>query len=265
MAYALITGASSGIGYELAELFARHGHDVVLTARNETKLRRLAARLGDKYGVHAISYAIDLGGTDAAAKLHAFTTQRGLDVRYLVNNAGFAEWSTFLDMPIERVDEMLRVNVTALTELAHRYGRDMRRAGGGRILNVSSVASMMAGPYMATYFASKAYVRSFSEALAYELKGSGVSVTCVCPGPTTTGFAAAAHMAGINFFTLTRPATARQLAEYAYRSMMRGRTLAYHGPTTMAGALAERLLPRAVTRRIAAVMNGGDPSRAHRR
>ncbi|PLS30811.1 short-chain dehydrogenase [Bifidobacterium margollesii] len=261
MAYALITGASSGIGRELAELFARHGRDLVITARNQDRLTRIARRLEHDHGVRVLTVAIDLSEDDAPRRLHRFTTDRGIDVRYLVNNAGFAEWSDFLDMSRERFDEMLRLNVGALTELTYRYGRDMRGAGGGRILNISSVAAMMAGPHMATYFASKAYVRSFSEAVSHELRGSGVSVTCVCPGPTSTGFAAAAHMSGVNFFTLTKPATARQLAEYAYRAMMRGRTLAYHGPTTVAGALAERLLPRAVTRRIAAFMNGGRPSR----
>ena len=154
---------------------------------------------------------------------------------------------------------MMQLNMHALAELTYRYGRDMRANGHGRILNISSVASMMAGPYMAMYFASKTFVRSLSEAVAHELRGTGVTVPCVCPGPTTTGFEKAANMSGRNFFTMTKPATARQLATYAYRRMMRGSTLAYHGPLTKAGALAERVLPRALTRRIAAFMNGGKP------
>ena len=106
---------------------------------------------------------------------------------------------------------MMQLNMAALAELTYRYGRDMREQGHGRILNISSVASMMAGPYMAIYFASKAFVRSLSEAVSYELRDTGVSVTCVCPGPTSTGFAKAANMRGMNFFTLTKPATAYQL------------------------------------------------------
>lgn len=154
--------------------------------------------------------------------------------------------------------------MAALAELTYRYGRDMREQGHGRMLNISSVASMMAGPYMAMYFASKAFVRSLSEAVSYELRDTGVSVTCVCPGPTSTGFAKAANMRGMNFFTLTKPATAYQLATYAYRKMKQGRTLAYHGYLTKAGAAAERLLPRALTRRVAAIMNGGNPRNQHR-
>ena len=231
MAYALITGASSGIGRELASLFAANGYDIVITARNQERLNTVQTALKQQYQVRVVVFAADLSEPDAPQRLHDFTTSHGISIEYLVNNAG-----------------------------SYRYGRDMRRAGHGRILNISSVASMMAGPYMAVYFASKAFVRSLSEAVAYELRNTGVTVTCVCPGPTTTGFAKAANMHGRNFFTMTRPASARQLAAYAYRRMMRGTTLAYHGPLTRAGALAERLLPRAAIRRLAAFMNGGEPN-----
>ena len=218
MGYALITGASGGIGRELATLFAADGHDLVITARSQERLNTVKTKLEQRFG-----------------------------------------WTDFLDADWNRQNEMMQLNMHALAELTYRYGRDMRANGHGRILNISSVASMMAGPYMAMYFASKAFVRSLSEAVAHELRGTGVTVTCVCPGPTTTGFQKAANMSGRNFFTMTKPATARQLATYAYRRMMRGSTLAYHGPLTKAGALAERVLPRALTRRIAAFMNGGKP------
>ncbi|MFR6390515.1 MAG: SDR family NAD(P)-dependent oxidoreductase [Bifidobacterium angulatum] len=260
MAYALITGASSGIGRELASLFAANGYDIVITARNQERLNTIQTALKQQYQVRVVVFAADLSEPDAPQRLHDFTTSHGISIEYLVNNAGFADWTGYLDADWSRQQEMMRLNMEALAELTYRYGRDMRRAGHGRILNISSVASMMAGPYMAVYFASKAFVRSLSEAVAYELRDTGVTVTCVCPGPTTTGFAKAANMHGRNFFTMTRPASARQLAAYAYRRMMRGTTLAYHGPLTRAGALAERLLPRAATRRLAAFMNGGEPN-----
>ena len=231
MAYALITGASSGIGRELASLFAANGYDIVITARNQERLNTVQTALKQQYQVRIVVFAADLSEPDAPQRLHDFTTSHGISIEYLVNNAGFADWTGYLDADWSRQQEMMRLNMEALAELTYRYGRDMRRAGHGRILNISSVASMMAGPYMAVYFASKAFVRSLSEAVAYELRDTGVTVTCVCPGPTTTGFAKAANMHGRNFFTMTR-----------------------------AGALAERLLPRAVTRRLAAFMNGGEPN-----
>lgn len=261
MEYVLITGASGGIGRELATLFAADGHNLVITARSQERLDTVKERLEQRFGIHVVAFAIDLSESDAPKKLHEFTTSQGLVVDHLVNNAGFADWTGFLDADWNRQNEMMQLNMHASAELTYRYGCDMRTNGHGRILNISSVASMMAGPYMAMYFASKAFVRSLSEAVAHELRGTGVTVTCVCPGPTTTGFEKAANMHGRNFFTMTKPATARQLAVYAYRKMMRGSALAYHGPLTKAGAIAERTLPRALTRKIAAFMNGGNPNR----
>lgn len=259
MAYAVVTGASNGIGRELAALLARDGHDLVIVARGRAGLDRVKSVLERDFGVHVETLAADLSEDGAPERLHEFTRSRGLQVDTLANNAGFSEWTTYLDGDWDRQRRMMRLNMEALATLTRLYGRDMRDAGYGRILNISSVASMMAGPWMAMYFASKAFVRSFSEAVAYELKGTGVTVTCVCPGPTSTGFAKAAHMSGRNFFTMTRPATARGLALYAYRRMNAGAVLAYPGAFTKAGAFAERALPRALTRRIAAFMNGGRP------
>lgn len=261
MAIALITGATGGIGRELAALFAHDGHDLVLTARDAKRLARLKAHLEDAFGVEVTTVALDLAEPDAARRLHWYAQSHGLEVDFLVNNAGFGDWSGYLDADWHKVAAMMQVNMVSLAELAYRFGRDMRDRGHGRILNVASVAATMAGPWMATYFATKAFVRSLTEAVAHELRGSGVSVTCVCPGPTTTGFEKAAAMGGAkrNFFTMTRPATASALARYAYRRMMRGTTLAYHGPTAKAGVFAEHVLPRCLTRRLAAFMNGGRP------
>lgn len=261
----LITGATGGIGRELAELFARDGHDLLLTGRDAARLDALAARLRERHGVRVETVTLDLAEEGTAGRLHAAAKERGLVVDHLVNNAGFGDWTGLLDADWSRQHAMMRVNMEAVAELSYRFGRDMREAGRGRILNIASVASMMAGPWMAMYFASKAFVRSLSEALAHELRGTGVTVTCVCPGPTSTGFEKASRMAGRNFFTMTRPADARALARFAYRAMLRGRTLAYHGPLTLLGAVGEHLLPRVAARSIAAFMNGGRPNAAHRR
>lgn len=259
MTYALVTGASSGIGRELAALLAADGHDLVLVARDKERLEQVRSVLEARHGIHVEVFPIDLSKADAPRRLHGFTRSRGLVIDTLVNNAGFAEWTGFLGADWNRQHEMMELNMVALAELTYLYGRDMRNAGRGRILNIASVASMMSGPWMATYFATKAFVRSLSEAVAHELRGTGVSVTCVCPGPTSTGFAKAASMGGRNFFTVIRPASARRVAKYAYRRMLRGDVLAYHGYLTKAGAVGERLLPRSVTHRIAAVANGGNP------
>lgn len=184
MAYALITGASSGIGREMAALFAADRHDLIITARSQGKLDDVKRTLEHRYGVHVETVALDLSESDAPQQLHDYTVSQGFEVDHLVNNAGFADWTGFLDADWHRQHEMMQLNMAALAELTYRYGRDMREQGHGRILNISSVASMMAGPYMAMYFASKAFVRSLSEAVSYELRDTGVSVTCVCPGPT---------------------------------------------------------------------------------
>ncbi|KAA8821688.1 SDR family NAD(P)-dependent oxidoreductase [Bifidobacterium vespertilionis] len=261
MAYTLITGATGGIGRELALLAAREGRDLILTARSESRLEAVAGAIERDFHVHVAAVAVDLAEPGSAERLYDYTHAHGYKVDTLVNNAGFADWTVYLNADWERQRAMMRVNMEAVAELTYRYGRDMRAQGHGRILNISSVASMMAGPYMAMYFASKAFVRSLGEAVAYELRGTGVTVTTVCPGPTTTGFEKAARMSGRNFFTMTRPATAAALARFAWRRMSRRRVLGYHGLTCAAGAFAERALPRAVTRRIAAFMNGGRPGR----
>ena len=167
MGYALITGASGGIGRELAALFAADGHDLAITARSQERLDMVKTKLEQRFGVHVVTFAIDLSEANAPKKLHDFTTSQGIAVDHLVNNAGFADWTDFLDADWNRQNEMMQLNMHALAELTYRYGRDMRANGHGRILNISSVASMMAGPYMAMYFASKAFVRSLSEAVAH--------------------------------------------------------------------------------------------------
>jgi len=187
----LITGASGGIGEEFAKLFAARGDHLVLASRNGEKLERLAASLSP---ARVEPLAIDLSTADAPAKVQSFLDAKGIAVDILVNNAGFGTFGAFAENPLEDELAQIQLNVTTLTHLTKLLLPGMLRRGRGKILNVASTAAFQPGPLMAVYYATKAYVLSFSEALANELKGSGVTVTCLCPGGTRTGFMARAKM-----------------------------------------------------------------------
>ena len=251
---ALITGASEGIGRALAHVFARHGHPLLLTARNAARLDSLAAEVRERYGAEAWCLPADLGQATAPAALHQAVRELGVEVEHLVNNAGFGLYGDFLSRDLEAQSQLVQVNIAALTELCHRFGAEMAARGHGRIMNVASVVAFMPGPMMATYFASKTYVHRFSESLYEELKPKGVSVTCFCPGRTESLFQ---ERSGLAF--APRPgggtASAQSVAEAGYRAMMAGRVLAFPGLLNKLIPLGERLLPRLVLRKtIHAVM-----------
>ncbi|HZC76160.1 MAG TPA: SDR family oxidoreductase, partial [Ktedonobacterales bacterium] len=191
---ALVTGASSGIGEELARLFARDGYDLVLVARGKTQLEALAAELRQRHGVSLTVLATDLAQPAAAQAIYDELTRAGITVDVLVNNAGYATYGSFTEIPAETELAMLQVNMAALTHLCKLFLPPMVRRGSGRVLNVASTAAFQPGPLMAAYYASKAYVLSLSEALANELRGTGVTVTALCPGPTRSGFQSRAKM-----------------------------------------------------------------------
>src|SRR3954447_6416423 len=217
---ALITGASSGIGLDLARLFAKDGCDVVLVARSEGKLRELAAELERDCGVTAHVIALDLARPNAA---EALVQRLPADVDVLVNNAGFGVAGPFVETDLAKELEMIQVNIVALTQLTKLLLPKMVARRRGRVLNVASTAAFQPGPLMAVYYATKAYVLSFSEAIADELRDSGVTVTALCPGPTETGFAAVAGMDQTRLFTLMKPMTSAEVAKKGYEAMKRGR------------------------------------------
>lgn len=190
----LITGASSGIGWELARRFAADGSRLILVARNEAKLRELAEDLRVRHGTESLILARDLSEPHAASRLFAELKQRGQEPDVLVNNAGFGQFGQFMDIPLNRHLNMLQLNMATLVELTHQCLPGMLQRRQGSILNLGSTASFQPGPNSAVYYASKAFVLSFSEALWKELQGTGVSVTCLCPGPTRTGFGADSQM-----------------------------------------------------------------------
>jgi len=247
----LITGGSGGIGLELAKVFARHGHDLVLVARNRDTLEAAAGVLEGKFAITAHVYASDLTRPESPDEIFDFLHNEQIPIEILVNNAGFGLGGEFADTDVQRELDMIQVNITALTHLTKLFLPPMIKRRSGKILNVASTAAFQAGPLMAVYYATKAYVVSFSEAIAEELRDTGVTVSALCPGPTKTGFADAAEMGNSRLFTAFGVADAADVAEYGYGSLMRGKRLAIHGLRNKIVAQSNRLAPRALSARLA--------------
>jgi len=234
---ALITGASSGIGLELARQFARGGWELHLVARRRDLLEKLADELGAQTSIHDVDLA------DADAREQLIESLRGVEISCLVNNAGFGDYAMFAESDWAKIESMVRLNIEALTHLTHAFLPAMKARRRGRILNVASTAAFFPGPGMATYYASKAYVLSFSEALASELEGSGVSVTCLCPGATKSEFQ---ERAGLGTSKLMESAmmSSESVARFGYRATMRGKRLAIPGIFNAFFAFLPRVLSR---------------------
>lgn len=247
----LVTGASSGIGRELARRFAAAGSRLILTARRGAELEELATELRTQHAVEVVVITADLAVPAGVSTLLDALQQRGLSPDVLVNSAGFGARGEFTGMPAERIAALLAVNVTALTLLARALLPAMRARKRGGVLNVASTAAFQPGPYMAAYYASKAYVLSLSEALHLECKADGVVVTCLCPGATATGFAETAGMGGSLLFRLGAM-DAATVAGAAYAGFRRGRAIVVPGLRNWLGAQAVRVTPRALVRRLVA-------------
>lgn len=219
---ALITGASSGIGMEVARYHATKGGDLILVARREPTLTDLKAELEDKHGIAAHVIVADLTEKGAAAKLHSDVTSAGLRVDILVNNAGFGGHGRHVDRDVADEMRMIDLNVKALVDLTHRFATDMVAQGGGKILNVGSTAGFAPGPNQAVYFATKAFVNSFSQAIDQELRAKGVTCTVLAPGYVKTEFADVANLGGTKLVQ-QGGATAKDVARHGYDAMMRGK------------------------------------------
>src|SRR3954447_22707177 len=240
---ALVTGASSGIGTALARELARHGHDLVLTARRAAPMEALATELRG-FGAAVTVIAADLSKPGAAASLVHDIAGRGLDLDVLVNNAGLGALGRFDRMDFTRIGEMLQVNIVALTELTRLIIPGMIARRRGRIMLVSSVAGFQPGPRMAVYFATKAYVSSLGEALAYELRGTGISVTVLCPGATETEFFAVAGATNSSMAArMRRMMRAKDVARIGYRGLAAGRRLVLARGMNQIFGLAGRFAP----------------------
>ncbi|HEX5725886.1 MAG TPA: SDR family oxidoreductase [Longimicrobiaceae bacterium] len=254
---ALITGASGGIGAELAKLFAADGHDLVLVARDTARLEAVGAALAAAHGVRHHVVPADLADPAAPDAVLARVRELGVAVEALVNNAGFGLYGTFVRTgpepatDLRRELDLLQVNVAALTHLAKLFLPEMVARRRGRLLNVASTAAFQPGPLMAVYYASKAYVLSFSEALAVELDGTGVTVTTLCPGPTRTDFQAAASLEGTRLFRAPNVMSAGAVARAGYRGMRAGKRVVIPGTVNKVMAHATKLVPRALAARVA--------------
>jgi short-subunit dehydrogenase len=240
----LITGASGGIGYELAKLFASDGYNLVLVARSAQKLNRVAGELEGKFGVGARTVALDLAAEPAAKFLFDQMQREAVAVDVLVNNAGFGGFGEFASMAEEEILGQIQLNITALTHLTRLFLPAMVERRSGKIMNVASTAAFQPGPLMAVYYASKAYVLSFSEALANEVAGAGVVVSCFCPGATETDFAKRAGIEDSRLFKKIGAMSAEAVARDGYRGLMAGRTVVISGARNWLVAESVRFAPR---------------------
>ena len=239
---ALITGASSGIGMEFAEVFARNGYDLVLVARDEDKLEAVSNALMDAYDIEAFMLAMDLTKSDATTAIIQALEKEQVEIDVLVNNAGVGDVNDFASSDIDKADTMIHLNIHALTMLTRKILPGMVARKHGKILNVASVAAFFPGPFMSVYYATKAYVLSFSEALAEELQGTGVQVSTLCPGATKSGFQKEAHfertkLQNANFVS------AKSVAEYGYKKFMQGKQIVIPGFSNKLLVFSRRFMP----------------------
>lgn len=245
-----MTGASGGIGVDLAECYARDGYDLILTARSEDALKSVATRLSNAFGIKATAIANDLGAMGGGKKLADEIARRGLTVDVLVNNAGFGHAGALTTAPLATSLGMIDLNVRALVELTHIYWDEMLKRGRGGVLNVASTAAFQPGPLMAIYYASKAFVLSFSEALWEEARGTKVRVSCLCPGPTASGFRERAGTGKTNLATASAVMPSMPVAEEGYRGWQRNKRVVVTGTRNRVGAELVQILPRSVVLRL---------------
>lgn len=243
MKYALVTGPTSGIGYYLAHEFAKQGIPLVLVARDALKLTSVADEFRGTYNLDVHEIVADLSHINAAQFVHAEVEKRTIEIGYLVNNAGIGDFAYFKDADGYKLASMMTLNMHTVTLLTKLFLPHVL-SNSGKILNVASTAAFQPGPTMAVYYATKSYVLSFSEALAEELKNTGVTVTVLCPGPTVSEFQKTAHMESSALVKNKKLPTAEEVAEFGFKAMMQGKRIAVHGLTNNLFVFLVRFLPR---------------------
>ncbi|WP_395627470.1 SDR family NAD(P)-dependent oxidoreductase [Daejeonella sp.] len=243
---ALITGASNGIGLELAKIHASKGGDLVLVARSKSKLDELKSELEKQFGVSVYTIGKDLSAINSAQEVYDEIIKQNIQIDYLINNAGFGDFGMFAERDWNKELEMINLNITTLTQFTKLYLQDMVKRKSGKIMNVASTAAFQSGPTMAVYCATKAYVLSFTEALSNEVSNQGITITALCPGATETGFQAAGGMDESKLFKEKKLPTAKQVADYGYNSMIKGKTVAIHGIMNYIMSNSIRFIPRAL-------------------
>lgn len=241
---ALVTGASAGIGVDLAECFAKDGYDLILAARSAGPLGEVAQRLASTYGVKATPIPVDLQAQGGGAKLAAEIAAKGLSVDVVVNNAGFGHAAAFADAPMETQTGQIDLNVRALVELTHIYWKGMLAKKRGGVINVASTAAFQPGPLMAVYYASKAFVMSFSEALWEEANGTGVHVSCLCPGPTVSKFRERAGTGKTRLGARSKVMASMPVAKMGYDAWRRNQRVKVTGGGNAMQAGLVKFIPR---------------------
>jgi short-subunit dehydrogenase len=242
--YALVTGASSGIGYELAKLFAQDGKNIVVVARSQDRLEKLKTEIENKSGTKVIVVVKDLSKPDAPQEIFSELEKKNINVDVLVNNAGFPVYGKFAETDLKEELDMIQVNITALTHFTKLFMKKMVENKSGWILNVASTAGFYPFPLFSIYAATKAYVLSFTEALANELQGTGVSVTCLCPGPTDTRFYERGDAGNAKFAKTMKRMDAARVAKVGYVALKKGRVMVHPGLFNSLAAFSFRFLPR---------------------
>lgn len=250
MTHTLITGASSGIGYELASVFAKHGHNLILVARSTAKLESLKTEIEKNFKVTTEVVTLDLAKQNSAEELFNLIRKKNITIDILVNNAGFGDHSLFLTADAIKIEEMILLNILTLTKLTKLFLPDMATRKYGKILNVASTAAFQPGPLMSVYYATKAYVLSFSEGLYEELKGTGISITALCPGPTESGFQDVANMSNVALMEAMKLPTSKDVAEFGYEALMKNKAVAIHGFMNRLAAKTTSFIPRSLLRKL---------------
>ncbi len=251
---ALVTGASGGIGYELAKLLAKDGYNLVLVARSGEKLYQIKQKFERDYKVEVRQLVVDLATPDAVNEIFSELQQQQINISVLVNSAGFGDFGKFVETNWQKEADMLQVNIVALTQLTKLFLPGMVDRRQGKILNLASTAAFQPGPLMAVYYATKAYVLSFSQAIANELKGTGVTVTALCPGPTESGFQLAATIENSKLVKNKKLPTSAEVANFGYKAMQTGKVVAIHGFRNWFLATSIRFIPSSVVTNIARQM-----------
>ena len=240
---ALITGASNGLGVEFAKIHAAKGDNLILVARAKDKMNLLKTEIEKRHNVSVHVIGRDLSEPGAPKTIYNELKAQKIQVDYLINNAGFGDFEMYEKSNWEKQLQMINLNITAVAYFTRLFLPDMIKNKYGKIMNVASTASFQPGPTMSVYFATKAFVLSFTEAIANEVKGTGVTITALCPGATATGFKTVASLDNSNLFKGT-VATSKSVAEYGYKSMMKGKTVVIHGLMNKIMAFSVRFAPR---------------------
>ncbi len=241
---AVITGASMGLGYEFAKILANKGYDLLLVARSKDKLEQLSKEIKSICKVECYIFECDLAKSNAAEQVFDYLAELKRNCHILINNAGFGYYGMFSEIDARRSEDMIALNISSLTTLTHLALQDMKGYNSGYILNVASTAAFQAGPLMAVYYATKAYVLSLTEALANELSHTRIIVSALCPGPTDTNFQKNASLDGSNLFKILKAPSAKEVAEFGIESMFNGKTVAIHGFVNKILVQSTRISPR---------------------